>query len=302
MKKFKMKKFCLAVFVTLCLFLSNSVSYAASLNVAVVNSLSAASGGTFPTTTSGPTGDFTAFAFTIMPVANVNAANLTAYDTVLLNMSSSGLGCNSNNLTASQKTDLVNFVSTGGKLIIHDSECSAVDYSWLPYPFTTSNPGALGATGTLTIQENTDLASSVPADSKYINASMMASQTDAVGDMNVLVTQDSHWCLSMSGTNGAAANGPVQTYTALGDGLIIWCGLDIDALGTGTSPDSSDPAGNIAKIWLQELQVSAADLPTGTCHSVVGTIPTMNEWGMIIFAFLIGFTTIYYLRRQRLES
>lgn len=31
-------------------------------------------------------------------------------------------------------------------------------------------------------------------------------------------------------------------------------------------------------------------------------IPTMNEWGMIIFMLLAGAGAIYYLRRKRIES
>ncbi|OGW45305.1 MAG: hypothetical protein A2Y66_00165 [Nitrospirae bacterium RBG_13_41_22] len=305
MKKSVVTCFCLISVVALSLFFLNSPLYAVSGNVAVIDSLNGdENGGAYPTTTSGPTGNFTAFTFTTMPVANINAANLGAYDTVLLNMQSSGINCDSNSLTASQKTDLVNFVSAGGKLIIYDSECSAVDYSWVPYPFTTNNPGATGATGTLSVVENTDLASSVTSSPKFIDASLMATGTDAVGDMNVMVTRDAHWCLSMSGTNVNAVKGPVQTYAALGSGLIIWNGLDIDYMDTSTSPDSSDAEGNIAKVWLQELQATGATLPTSTCTPVVPVqppqnVPTMTEWGLIIFMFLAGLGSIYYLKRQK---
>ena len=109
----------------------------------------------------------------------------------------------------------------------------------------------------------------------------------------------------MSGTNGNAVNGPVQAYAALGSGLIIWNGLDIDYMSTSTIPDSADATGNIAKIWLQQLQVTGSNLPTSTCHQVVETavIPTLTEWGIIIFTVLAGLGGIYFLRRQsRIES
>jgi hypothetical protein len=32
------------------------------------------------------------------------------------------------------------------------------------------------------------------------------------------------------------------------------------------------------------------------------TIPTMTEWGMIIFMVLAGFGSLYYLRRKRIEG
>ena len=40
--------------------------------------------------------------------------------------------------------DINMWVAVGGKLIIYDSdECGqTVDYSWLPHPFATNNPGA----------------------------------------------------------------------------------------------------------------------------------------------------------------
>ena len=116
-----------------------------SVNVAIVDSPNVINGGYFPTTG----GDLDDFTFTNLAVGDVNATNLSAYDTVLLNVASMGLYCSTDPLTADQKTDLVDFVFAGGKLIIYDSECAASDYSWLPYPFTTDNPGAWGATGTL---------------------------------------------------------------------------------------------------------------------------------------------------------
>jgi len=38
--------------------------------------------------------------------------------------------------------------------------------------------------------------------------------------------------------------------------------------------------------------VSAAGAPT------FATVPTMGEWGMMIFALLAGFTSLYYIRRR----
>src|SRR4030042_5056028 len=118
-------------------------SYSQSVNVAVISSATVCHGGSFPRTIA----PFTAFNFTIVPVANVNAANLAAYDTILLNVSSTGWCCNLSLLTSQQKADIVSFVAQGKKLIIYDSRCSAQNYSWLPYPFTTNNPGAMGAQG-----------------------------------------------------------------------------------------------------------------------------------------------------------
>ncbi len=116
-----------------------------SVNVAIIGSPGVINGGTFPTNGVDPTSglDFSSFTFSNLHPNNVNSQNLASYDTVLLNVASSEMGCNINTLSAQAKTDLVSFVGNGGKLIIYDSECSAQDYSWLPYPFTTNNPGAM---------------------------------------------------------------------------------------------------------------------------------------------------------------
>jgi hypothetical protein len=257
-----------------------------SKNVAVIDSVTVRNGGSFPTTTTGPTGSFLDFNFFILPRINVSLAALgpggvcgaDGCDTVLLNVASSGMACNINNLTAQQKADLISFVNLGRKLIIYDSECVAQDYSWLPYPFTTVNPGALGAQGTLTIVEENTLSSGDSTSTYFINAVMLGTSTDAVGDMNVMTTYDPNWFLDMSGTNAIGYTGPVHTYASLplgtDAGLIIYNGLDVDYMNTSTIPTSATAAGNLAKIWLQELQqvFNPSDLP-GT-NPVIGIFLT----------------------------
>lgn len=227
-----------------------------SSKVAIIGSPGVINGGTFPT--SGAVGELGDFTFTNLAPGSVNTANLAAFDTVLLNVASSQMGCNVNTLTAAAKADLVTFVNNGGKLLIYDSECSAQNYGWLPYTFTTDNPGAAGARGTLTITEENILSTSTSSDIHYINYAALGSNTDAVGDMNVMTTLDSNWCLDMSGTNVNRVTGPVHTYAKYGNGLLIYNGLDVDYLGSGF-----DPAAGLRKIWVQELQSASALLPCG---------------------------------------
>lgn len=237
-----------------------------SLNVAVIGSTASLNGGSFPTTTSGPTGNFaTEFNFFTIPVANLTAASLAAggacgaqrCDTVLLNIASpapTGLGCNVASLSAAQRTAIVNHLLANGKLFISDSECPPQDYSFLPTPFTTSNPGALGATGTVTIAEDSILASSIGSDSHFIDAQALGQYTDAVGDMNVLTTRDPSLCLAMTGTNALNQSGPTLVYGKVGTGVLVYQGFDIDVMYSGTSPTAGTGAGDLAKIWLQVLQ------------------------------------------------
>ncbi|MDX1251107.1 MAG: Ig-like domain-containing protein [Gammaproteobacteria bacterium] len=223
-------------------------------------------GGCLPVTEPTPPVGLADFTFTAMPPADVNAANLASYDTAVLNVASNGMACNVDTLTASQKTDLVNFVKGGKKLIIYDSECSTQNYSWLPFPFTTDNPGALGEPGTLTILEENILSSKDSTNVHYIDAGYLGPNTDAVGDMNVMTTYNPNWCVDMSGTNADGVTGPVHTYAKLvasgKEGLIIYNGLDVDYM----YPDSSDKGTlELQKIWVQELQqpMNPSGLPCG---------------------------------------
>lgn len=248
----------LVVVVCLCMLGQSALALSSSSNVVIIGGAHFTNGGDL--ITSG--GDFNAFTFSTMSEASVSAASLAPYDTAVLNI---GSDCY-NSLTSSQEAALIDFVADGKKLIIYDSECPTIDYSWLPYPFTTVNPGQLGAYGTLNIVEDNTLSSNDPNSSYYINAAHLASTTDAVGDMNVMTTYDPHWCLDMSGTNAIAATGPVHTYAkypaGTDTGLIIYNGLDMDYLGwTVTELD---------EIWLQELQQSfnPSNLPCG--YTVVG--------------------------------
>lgn len=235
-----------------------------SVNVAIIGSPGVINGGTLPT--AGPIGELGDFNFTNLAPGAVNATNLAAFDTVVLNVASLQMGCNVNTLTASQKTDLVTFVGTGKKMIIYDSECSPQNYSWLPFPFNTSNPGGLGQIGTLTIVEENTLSSNNVSDPHFINATFLSNFTDAVGDMNVMTTFDPNWCVDMSGTNFLGVTGPVHTYakypTGTDTGLFIYNGLDVDTIGFGIN--------SLKKIWVQELQqpFNPSNLPCGV--TVVG--------------------------------
>ena len=236
-----------------------------SVNVAVIGSLGSSNGGTLPSDI-GITG--LGITFTNLAPASVSTASLATYDTVVLNVASSQMGETTATLSTDAKEDLVAFVGNGGKLIIYDSECASADYSWLPYPFTTVNPGQQGATGTLFIVEENTLSSNDPLNTfYYIDAAYLASHTDAVGDMNVMTTYDPNWCLDMSGTNVVPATGPVHTYaeytTGTNYGLIIYNGLDIDCISTSSS-------NILRKIWILELMqpFNPSGLPQS--HTVVG--------------------------------
>lgn len=152
------------------------------------------------------------------------------------------------------KSRIEGFIRGGGKLVIWDSECSSTDYSLFALPFTTSNPGNAGAQGTLTDEEDNTLSSTDPTSAEYVDVNAVAAQTDAVGDANVFTTFDPGWFIDLKGTNILGVNGPVQAYANLGDGLIIYSGLDKDFLPSGSfDPTSTSGSTHLARIWMLEL-------------------------------------------------
>ena len=237
------------------------------------------------------------------------------------------MNCETSSLTTQQKTDLVNFVTQGGKLIIYDSECApgqGVDYSWLPFPFTTSNPGALGVhKGSgypwvdLKIVEDNRLSHSNSGDPFFVDAEKIATETDAAGDANVMTTRDVHWCVDMEATNAVDASGqvkapgtmgPTHTYTkpgSIGKGEIIYNGLDYDDMGAGEPPGTATGDQNLAKVFLQELLEAWNPWTPGDKPCLVPVVPTqvptLTEWGMISLTGLFGLSlgVMMMVRRRR---
>jgi hypothetical protein len=235
-------------------------------NASAANVMGATGGGCLPVSGA----DLAGIVFTAMTPSGVSYAALGPFDTAVLNVASSAMACNTGVLTAQAKADLIAFVKDGKKLIIFDSECypGPVDYSWMPFPFTTANPGARGAQGTLTIVEENTLSSKTLGDPYYIDAAHLGTATDAVGDMNVMTTFDPNWCIDMSGTNYLKVTGPVHTYAkypaGTDKGLIIYNGLDQDYL-YGSLNDAE-----LRKVWVFELKqtFNPSNLPCG--FTIVG--------------------------------
>lgn len=233
-----------------------AAALARSQNVAIVPGPSgqAHHGGILPTTgfPSGYAPAFTNVSPTAIADGTASDPIATGFDTVVLVQL-----CDIGTYLADTdfKTRIEIFVANGGKLIIWDSECESTDYSGFVYPFTTSNPGALGATGTLTDVEENTLSSTAVSSPSYVNNVAISGGTDAVGDANVSVTRDPNWCVDMTATNALLAAGPVHTYARVGSGLIIYNGLDMDYMGDPLDSDPASPSGitHLERIWLLEL-------------------------------------------------
>lgn len=188
--------------------------------------------------------------FSTLSASQVSAEALANYDTVILFM------FNPSGLTAARKAAINDWVYKGGKLMIWDSDQvprgSLWDYTWLPYPFTTSVPGQTGQTGKgLNILEENQLSSSDPSSPYYIDTAVLNRQTDAVGDANVLISYSPGWRIDMMATNVLGETGPAHVYAAYGSGLLIYSALDWDYAGYGISGGQW-----LKKLLKQELECS----------------------------------------------
>lgn len=190
--------------------------------------------------------------FTSGDLSLIQNGQLTGYDTIVL-VQECDIAVNLANATF--KSNLDAFVSNGGKLIIWDSECQGTDYTNFVYPFTTNNPGQAGAHGTLTDVEASALSDTNPASASYVDTAPVGSDTDAVGDANVMTSQDPHWYVDLTATNTNNVSGPVQTYARYGSGIIIYNGLDMDVIGSAFDPASPSGRDQLARIWLLDLKL-----------------------------------------------
>ena len=254
-----------------------------STAVAIVDSYNSPNGGALAHTDPA----FALFSFTLLPWANVTTGNLTQFQIVVLMVDSFN---GEVNLDETQRSQLVQWVSNGGKLIIYDSELPSINYTWLSYPFTTLNPGAQGAPGTAVFKEENTLGSNNPANTfYYINITVdyiTNNWADAIGDCNLFTTFDPHWCGDILANRTTAAGvwetSWVHAYAQYGQGLIIYNGFDLDPIadygGNSTVPGPNN-YNALAKIFLLELaQPWAADynLPCGTPVVEKEKVPTVG--------------------------
>jgi YD repeat-containing protein len=192
---------------------------------------------------------FGQFTFTDMPLSSVTTSNLANYDTAVLLQVPTG------SLSDANKQAINGFVTNGKKLIIYDSDAtSGNDYAWLAAPADTGVgcPNCGSRSGTATVLEDNSMVSSDPSDpNHYINTDEVATQTDAVGDANVMLSRSSAWFVDIQATNSVGETGAVHTYASVGKGLMIYNGLDSDYI--GNSSYSSSGVDWLGKLWFREL-------------------------------------------------
>lgn len=172
------------------------------------------------------------YSYDRMHLAMLDDAALNGHELAILNMVCLPMEV----VNAEQTSALVQWVAAGHKLLIIDSDgCSPkTDYSFLPYAFLTSNPGAQGASGDrLIIVENDALGTADKNDTPHFfdPKVFINNGSNQLGDANIVTTQDTHWCGHLFGTNAKHDNGFMQMYAPYGQGIIIYDGFDHDDSG-----------------------------------------------------------------------
>jgi len=141
-------------------------------------------------------------------------------------------------VSESFKTALMAWVAQGHKLIIQDSDqcggsSARPDYSFLPFPFATSNPGAMGTAGTsLVFVEENLIGNGKPGTPGYLDVEgwlkKKSGENNEIGDSNTIIKYDPHWCGHLFGANALKKYGFMEAYAHYGRGLIIYDGFDND--------------------------------------------------------------------------
>lgn len=140
-------------------------------------------------------------------------------------------------IPADVKQALVAWVANGNKLIISDADTcgpsNVPDYSFLPYAFATSNPGARAAASAFQVLEQNFLVSPDSHDPAFLDEASWRLKTNGnalndLGDSNTVIQYDDHWCGALFGTNAAGGSGFVMAYAHYGRGVIIYDGIDRD--------------------------------------------------------------------------
>jgi outer membrane protein OmpA-like peptidoglycan-associated protein len=130
-----------------------------------------------------------------------------------------------------QSAELLAFVARGHKLIVTEADsCHDGDYSFLPYAFTGSYPGAGGRRGTqLLIVEPSTLGSGRSDPRHFVDVqAYVANVLQQLGDADIAETHDPHWCGHLFGVNALHRSGFFHMYARYERGLIIFNGLDVD--------------------------------------------------------------------------
>lgn len=141
-----------------------------------------------------------------------------------------------------------------------------------------------------------------------VGTTLTTASSSVVNVINGVSSNGIYWVIGSSATLGTstvfAGNIIANQSITLNTTAKILCGRAIALNGAVTMDTNTISNDNTAENFgsgrsdFGSFGFSAGSAASGG----VASVPTLNEWGMIIFMVLVGVMSIYYLRRKRRES
>ena len=175
--------------------------------------------------------------FSQVPAAQVTAAKLQGFDTVLL------YGIRWSDLSASAQQAIDTFAATG-KVVIWDADGTGPQtYGTFVHPFSTDASGQHEGAAVVSFPGGDNfLASPDPSSPYYLDPNQLITDRDVINDMSAMKTGTSLWTPALVGANKHIPEGGwtiAWSYGVVGNhtGLAIYSGLDADAFSHPLNPN-----------------------------------------------------------------
>lgn len=199
--------------------------------------------------------------FSEVPTAQVTAANLQGFDTILL------YGIGWSDLSASAQQAIDTFAATGKVLIWDSDDTGPQNYGTFVHPFSTDASGENGRSNDSVVSYpggNNFLASPDPKSPYYLDPNQLVTDKDMMTHMNAMKTGTPGWTPALVAANQYIPRGGWPVAWSYGDvgkrtGLTIYSGIDADSFGRPLNPNYS-----IKELAIQ-LGAQFARTPTASC-------------------------------------
>jgi hypothetical protein len=180
-----------------------------------------------------------AYHFSQLATADVSAASLKAYDTVIL------YGIRWSDIPANAQAAINAFAQTGKVLIWDSDDTGSQNYGTFIHPFTTTASGENGQANDSVVsfpRGGNFLASDNQSSPYYLDPNQLVSDRNMVNDMSAMPVGTPDWAPALVAANKNIPHGgwPIAwSYGVIGNhtGLTIYSGIDADAFDDNLKPD-----------------------------------------------------------------
>jgi hypothetical protein len=179
------------------------------------------------------------YTFTALAPDQVTSAALSSYDTVFL------YGIRWDDIPSAGQAAINAFAATHKVVIWDADDTGAQNYSGFVHPFSTRASGEGAPAGASVVSYPNipnPLASNVPASPYYLDPNALVNDQHIINHMNAMLDPTKQWVPALEAANAALpAEGWVLTWSwgkiSDGTGLVVYSGLDADALVDSVSPN-----------------------------------------------------------------